>query len=131
MRPSLLAHMGREGSFVGKGFAAFPLVTHSKTSCHTTRRLKKKKQCQNHQKKKGKRGKERGRRWGVETSSSLSLATVLALSVAGTQMSTLLGHTGQGDVRIAKSRDGRLAGALLPIHKSTSRRRRGGYFQAP
>lgn len=58
----------------------------------------------------------------METSSFLSLATVLALSVAGTQMSTLLGHTGWGDVRIAESRDGRLAGALLPIHKSTSRR---------
>lgn len=33
--------MGREGSFVGKGVAAFPLVTHCRTSCHTTRRLKK------------------------------------------------------------------------------------------
>lgn len=59
----------------------------------------------------------------METSSSLSLATVLALSVAGTQMSTLLGHTGWGDVRIAESRDGRLAGALLHIHNSASRRR--------
>lgn len=56
----------------------------------------------------------------METSSSLSLATMLALSVAGTQMSTLLGHTGWGDVRIAESRDGRLAGALLHIHKSAA-----------
>lgn len=41
-RPPLAAQVGREGSFVGKGVAASPLVAHSGTSCHTTRRLKKK-----------------------------------------------------------------------------------------
>lgn len=50
----------------------------------------------------------------METSSSLSQATMLALSVAGTQMSTLLGHTGWGDVRIAESRDGEAGWGSLP-----------------
>lgn len=42
-------------------------------------------------KKVGNKGKERGTRWGVETSSSLSLAMVLALYVGGTRMSMSLG----------------------------------------
>lgn len=41
MRPSLVAQVGREGSFVGKGVAASPLAAHSGTSCNTVRRLKK------------------------------------------------------------------------------------------
>lgn len=67
----------------------------------------------------------------METSSSLSLATVLALSVAGTQMSTHLGYHWAGAVRLAESRDGE-AGWGSPPHSQvfTSRRRGVGYFQA-
>lgn len=42
-------------------------------------------------KKVGNKGEERGRRWGVETSSSLSPAMVMALYVDGTWMSVSLG----------------------------------------
>lgn len=67
----------------------------------------------------------------METSSSLSQATVLALSVAGTQMSTLLRHTGWGDVRIAESRDGE-AGWGSPPHSQVYQQEEGcGIFPGP
>lgn len=127
VRPPLAAQVGREGSFVGKGVAASPLGTHSGTSCHTTRRLKK--TNDRITKKKGNRGKERGRRWGVETSSSLSLAKVLALSVAGTQMSTLLGYHWAGGCASSREQGWRgWLGLSSPFTSLTSRRRGVGYL---
>lgn len=128
VRPSLVAQVGREGSSVGKGVAASPLVAHSGTSCHTTRRLQKN---DVNITKKGNRDKERGRRWGVETSSSLSLATVLALSVAGTQMSTLMGHHWAWGCASSRAGMARQAGALLPVHKSYQQEEGCGIFPRP
>lgn len=65
----------------------------------------------------------------METSSSLSLATVLAPSVAGTQMSTLLGYHWAGGCASSREQgwQGQL-GALLPIYKSYQQEEGCGVF---
>lgn len=63
VRPPLTAQVGREGSFVGEGVAAFPLVAHSGTSCHTARRLKQKTTAES-PKKKGEQRQGEGEKVG-------------------------------------------------------------------
>lgn len=108
----------------GKGAAASPPAARSGTS--VTQLGSRNTVTTTH--KVGDKGKEKGRRWSVETPSSLSLATVWGLHVGGTQMSMLRDTAGQRDVRRADSRDGRLAGALLPACRLSSR---SGMFPAP
>lgn len=117
-----------KAAWVGREFLPLLLQAHGGTSHNQEAERK---QRQNHQKKKvGNKGKKRGRKWGVETSSSLSLAKVLALYVGGTQMSMSLGCCWAGGV---PSREGGWRGWLglsSPFASLTSRRSGVGCFQA-
>lgn len=92
-----LHHRDKEGSLGEKGVVVSPLGAHRGTSCHTTRRQKE--NWKNHPTKSREQRQGRGgRRWGVETSSSLSLATVLVGYVGGTRMFMSLGCCRDRDV---------------------------------